>query len=112
MSIPTPSWTSVRTIRYDVQRSGLDIPFWRKAMNGVKRKAYSLVYKPGQLDTTRAQELIDQFNAVKGSAQTFSWTPWNEASAITVRFASDNLNLTAASLVAYGGTVELIKEPY
>jgi len=112
MTIPTPSWTSKKLVRYDVEASELAGSFMRKGMNGVKRLVYSLVYRPGQLDTTRAQQLIDQFNVVKGDAQTFTWTPWNSSTPITVRFRSDELNLSVASLVSYGATVDLIKEPY
>lgn len=111
MTIPTPSYQSSKRVSYDTAGSGTPNAIFRKANNQIKRLVYTLVYKPGQLDTTRANQLISQFNTVKGTADSFSWTPWNGASAIDVKFASDRLDMSAASLVAYGTTIQLVKEP-
>lgn len=111
MSIPTPSWTSSKLVGYQVSKSPVLGSYLRRSRNGIKRLVYTLHYKPGQLDTTRANELIAQFNTSKASAQKFAWTPWNSSTAIFVRFAEDDLSLDVATLVAFGATVKLVKEP-
>lgn len=111
MSIPTPSWTSSKLVSYDVAKAPMMGAYHRRRRSSIKYLVYTLIYNPGQLDTTRANTLVSQFNSSKGSASTFSWTPWNSGSAITVRFADDDLSLNVATLVAYGGTIRLVKEP-
>lgn len=111
MSIPNPSWTSSKLIKFDVAASPMKGSYRRRKRGSIKFLEYTLVYQPGQLDTTRAQELITQHSAVKGRANSFQWTPWNSSTAIEVRFGSDELDIDVASLVAYGTTITLIKEP-
>lgn len=111
MSIPTPSWGSSKLVSYDVAKAPLAGAYHRRKRSSIKYLIYTLIYNPGQLDTARANTLISQFNTVKGSAGTFSWTPWNSATAIDVRFADDDLTLNVATLVAFGGSIRLVKEP-
>ena len=108
MSIPTPSYGSRRRTRYDGwTTSGETGAVLTASATGRKFTVYELVYKPGQLDATTAQDLLDVWDTAKGSAGTFTWTPFDDTTPATFRFVDDDIDLSVASVVAYGATVRL-----
>lgn len=111
MTMPTPSFSSRKTARYaGWSTSGEMGAVLNRAATGRRFTVYELVYRPGQLDATTAQDLLDQWDTAKGSAGTFSWTPWDDTTPITVRFLDDEIGLDVESVVAYGATVRLVQE--
>lgn len=110
MTIPTPSYQSSKQVRYDVLRSPIGGTVLRRSRNGNKRTVYTLVYNAGQLDQTKAAQLIAEYDAAKGGASETTFTPHHEVSAIDVQFAENELTMNVASLVAFGCTIQLVKE--
>ena len=103
MAMPTPSYSSSRTVSYESESTGFETgTILRAARTGRKFVEYELVYNPGQLDESRAQDLIDTWETANGAAGTFTFTAWDEATGATFRFLDDKLDLDVASIVSYG----------
>lgn len=112
MSMPTPSYTSEDSTAYAVEANdyGAGGAFLRSATTGRRRRFLTLHYEPGQLDATTAGDLVTVYEGASGSAGTFSLTDWTTQVTSTYRFVDDDLELSVASVVAYGCDVRVIRE--
>lgn len=113
MTMPTPSYASVDGQSYDVLSSEIIAAggaHLRDPVTGRKRTTMTLVYAPGQLDATTAQDLIDVWETAKGSAGTFTMTDYLTGGSASWRFVDDDLDLDVQSIVSYGCSVAVVKE--
>ena len=112
MSMPTPSYTSADTTDYAVEGSDFSFAgaFLRSATTGRRRRFLTLHYEPGQLDATTAGDLVTVYEGASGSAGTCSMTDWTTQTSGTYRFVDDDLELSVASIVAYGCDIRVIGE--
>lgn len=109
MAIPTPTLPASTVTSFDVRmpESGARV---RRRRYYHRARRFRLVYPPGRLTATEANDILTEWNNADGSTRTFSWTPWDEASAIDVRFASDEIPIDVKNAHAYGCTFDLVEE--
>ena len=112
MTMPAPSYTSADSTAYAVEASdyGVAGAFLRSATTGRRRRFLTLHYEPGQLDATTAADLVAVYEGASGSAGTFTMTDWTTQVSGTYRFVEDDLELSVASIVAYGCDVRVVRE--
>lgn len=109
MALPTPALPASKVTGFPVAHYQGPTRH-RRRLHQRRVRRFVLVYPPGSLSLSEAGDIVTEWEAADGGTRTFSWTPWNEGSAVDVSFLNDELDIDVKNIQRYGVTLELLEE--